>query len=215
MNKYFREPISGFTHLAGAFLSFAALLAMVIKTTLLNPAPKPITAVIIFGISLILLYSASATYHLVVADNKIVKMFRKIDHAMIFILIAGSYAPYCLIALSGITGYSLFTIIAILGICGALFKILWFKCPRWVSTILYVGMGWLALFIIIPLYQAISLNGISLLIGGGLLYTIGAVIYQVKPSKLKLKNFKHHDIFHIFVMLGSLAHFFSVYFYVI
>ena len=98
MAKYTREPINGFTHLFGAILSFAGLLILVIKTTLENPSPVALTAVIIFGISLILLYSASATYHLVIAKENTIKFLRKLDHSMIFILIAGSYAPFCLIS---------------------------------------------------------------------------------------------------------------------
>lgn len=215
MNKYFREPINGFTHLIGALLSFAALLAMVIKTTLNDPSAISIAAVIIFGVSLILLYSASATYHLAVAESNTIKFLRRIDHSMIFILIAGSYAPYCLISLKGPKGWVLFGIILAIAIAGVSFKLIWFNCPRWISTAIYVAMGWMAMFLIVPLYHALSLGGLVLLVGGGVLYTIGAVIYATKPKFLKFKSFEHHEIFHIFIMLGSLAHFICVYFYVL
>lgn len=134
MAKYAREPINGLTHLGGAIAFFIGLLALVIKTTINKPSIVNISAVIIFGISLILLYSASATYHLVVASDKVIAFLRKIDHSMIFILIAGSYAPYCLIGLGGTLGWTMFIIIATIGICGVLFKMIWFKCPRWIST---------------------------------------------------------------------------------
>ena len=132
MGTYIREPINGFTHLGGAILSFVGLLALVIKATLTGASAIEITAVIIFGISLILLYSASATYHLVMASDKVIAFLRKIDHSMIFILIAGSYTPFCLIALKEHKGWILFAIVASIAICGVLFKMIWFNCPRWI-----------------------------------------------------------------------------------
>ena len=215
MNTYLREPINGFTHLAGAILSFVGLLALVIKTTLTNPTIINITAVIVFGISMILLYSASATYHLVVSSDKVISFLRKLDHSMIFVLIAGSYTPFCLIALEDFKGWILFTIIYAIAILGVLFKMLWFKCPRWVSTIIYIGMGWMAIFIIGPLCRVISSQGVFLLALGGIFYTIGGVIYGVKPKYLKFKHLGFHEIFHIFVLLGSLTHFLCVFNYVI
>lgn len=215
MAKYAREPINGLTHLGGAIISFIGLLALVIKTTLNKPSIVNIGAVIIFGISLILLYSASATYHLVIASDKVIAFLRKIDHSMIFILIAGSYAPYCLIGLGGVSGWAMFIVIATIGVCGVLFKMIWFKCPRWISTAIYIGMGWMAIFVVVPLYKAIPFEGLFLLALGGVLYTIGAIIYGLKPKSLKLKHLGFHEIFHIFILLGSLCHFISVYQYVI
>lgn len=215
MGNYFREPINGFTHLAGALLSFIGLLALIIKTTITNPSTVSIVAVIIFGLSMILLYSASATYHLVVSSDKVISFLRRLDHAMIFILIAGSYTPFCLIALNGSTGWVLFSLITLIAITGVSFKLIWFNCPRWISTIIYVGMGWIAIFLIVPLYKALSLNGLLLLVLGGVFYTIGAVIYATKPRFLKFKNFGFHEIFHIFIMLGTLTHFICVFKYVI
>ena len=215
MGTYIREPINGFTHLGGAILSFAGLLAMVIKTTLTSTSPVDLTAVIIFGISLILLYSASATYHLVMASDKVIAFLRKIDHSMIFILIAGSYTPFCLIGLKGTQGWILFSVIVTIAVCGVLFKMIWFNCPRWISTCIYVGMGWIAVFVIKPLYQAIPFGGVMLLILGGVFYTIGAVIYVAKPKALQFKKLGFHEIFHIFIILGSLCHFFAVFKYVI
>ncbi len=215
MRAYAREPINGFTHLAGAILSFAGLLALVIKTTLTSPTVIDITAVIIFGISMVLLYSASATYHLVVASDKVISFLRKIDHSMIFILIAGSYTPFCLISLEGHNGWIIFVIVSAIAICGVLFKMIWFNCPRWISTSVYIGMGWISVFIVIPLYKSIALGGILLLLAGGILYTIGAVIYGLKPRSLKFKKLGFHEIFHIFILLGSLCHFIAVFEYVI
>jgi len=215
MNNYLREPINGFTHLAGAILSFVGLLALVIKTALQGPSAVALTAVIIFGISMILLYSASATYHLVVSTEKVISYLRRIDHAMIFLLIAGSYTPFCLIALRGTTGWVLFSIIITIAIVGISFKLIWFNCPRWLSTSIYVLMGWLAIFLIKPLKAALSPHGLSLLVIGGIFYTIGAIIYATKPNFLKSKYLGFHEIFHIFIMFGTLAHFLCVFKYVI
>lgn len=215
MGTYAREPINGFTHLGGAILSFAGLLALVIKTTLTSPTIVDITAVIIFGISLVLLYSASATYHLVVASDKVISFLRKVDHSMIFILIAGSYTPFCLIALNGIEGWITFGIVSGIAICGVVFKMVWFNCPRWLSTSVYIGMGWISVFIVIPLYKSIALGGILLLLAGGISYTIGAIIYGLKPKALKFKNLGFHEIFHIFILIGSLCHYIAVFKYVI
>ena len=215
MSSYAREPINGFTHLGGAILSFVGLLALVIKTTLTSPFVVDIAAVIIFGISLMLLYSASATYHLVIASEKIIAFLRKIDHSMIFILIAGSYTPFCLIGLKGVYGGVAFSIVATIAVCGVLFKMVWFKCPRWISTSIYIGMGWISIFLIKPLLYSIPFEGVLLLVLGGIFYTIGAIIYGIKPESLKFKSLGFHEIFHIFILLGSLCHFFSVYEYVI
>ncbi|MCQ6276106.1 hemolysin III family protein [Bacillus sp. V3B] len=215
MNQYIREPINGLTHLAGAILSFGALLAMVIKVALSNGSALAITAVIIFGISMILLYSASATYHMVKAKDKVISFLRKLDHSMIFILIAGTYTPFCLISLNGVTGWTLFTIITIIALCGVIFKMVWFNCPRWLSTALYIAMGWMVVFVVPQLSQNINAIGLFLLILGGLFYTIGGMIYGVKPKFLEFKHLGFHEIFHIFILLGSLAHFLSVFLYVI
>ena len=215
MNNYLREPVNGFTHLAGAILSFIGLLALVIKTALQGHSTIALTAVIIFGISMILLYAASATYHLVVSRDKGISFLRRLDHAMIFLLIAGSYTPFCLIALKGVTGWVLFSIIITIAIVGISFKLIWFNCPRWLSTSIYVLMGWIAVFLMGPLKIALSTQGLSLLIIGGVFYTIGAVIYATKPNFLKSKYLGFHEIFHIFIMLGTLTHFLCVFKYVI
>lgn len=219
MEKYFREPINGFTHLFGALLSLVGLIAMIIKvTTMANFSSNislAITAVLIFGISLILLYSASATYHLTVASDKIIAFLRRLDHSMIFILIGGSYMPFCLLALHGVTRIIFTSIIAALTISGVLFKMIWFKCPRWLSTVLYIGMGWMAVFVIYPLYSSISLVGVLWLLAGGILYTLGGIIYATKPKFLSFNHIGFHEIFHIFILLGSLSHFICIFTYVL
>ncbi|MEH7124299.1 MULTISPECIES: PAQR family membrane homeostasis protein TrhA [unclassified Bacillus (in: firmicutes)] len=215
MTSYIREPINGLTHLAGAILSFVGLLAMVIKASITTASPIAITSVIIFGISMILLYSASATYHMVVAKDKVIAFLRRLDHSMIFVLIAGSYTPFCLISLKGATGWLIFSIVSVIAVVGVLFKMIWFNCPRWLSTVLYVAVGWIIIFAFSPLSESLSSSGTLLLIAGGILYTIGGLIYALKPKFLEFDYFGFHEIFHIFIMLGSMAHFLCVYLYVI
>jgi hemolysin III len=215
MNSYIREPINGLTHLAGALLSFAGLLALVIKASLTTGSALAITSVTIFGISMILLYTASATYHMVKAKDRVIAFLRRIDHSMIFVLIAGSYTPFCLISLNGVTGWTLFAIISMAALCGILFKMIWFKSPRWLSTSIYILMGWMVIFVVSPLSSILSPGGIFWLVAGGVMYTIGGVIYALKPDFLRSKYLGFHEIFHIFIMLGSLAHFLSVYIYVL
>lgn len=213
--KYIREPINGLTHLSGAILSFIALLAMVIKAAMTTDSALAITAVIIFGVSMILLYSASATYHMVMARDKVIAFLRKLDHSMIFILIAGTYAPFCLISLNGVTGWVLFSIIVFIALVGILFKMVWFNCPRWLSTVIYILMGWMIIFAASPLSEVLSSNGLFLLVLGGILYTVGGIIYAAKPNFLKSKYMGFHEIFHVFIMLGTTAHFLCVYMYVL
>ncbi len=215
MNRYLREPINGLTHLAGAVLSFFALLAMIIKTTLNNPSLLSMVAVIIFGISLILLYATSATYHLVMSSDRVIQFLRRLDHSMIFLLIAGSYTPFCLIALNNPSGWVLFGVIILTAICGITFKLLWFNCPRMLSTAIYIVMGWMALFVIGPLTSVLPQMGMFLLVLGGVLYTVGGVIYGIKPKCLAFKHLGYHEIFHLFILGGSLAHFLSIYLFVI
>lgn len=215
MNTYIREPINGLTHLAGAIFSFVALLALIIKASLKTGSPLAITAVTIFGISMILLYSASATYHMVIAKDKVIAFLRRLDHSMIFILITGTYTPFCLITLNGVTGWILFAIIASAAVLGVVFKMVWFHCPRWLSTALYLIMGWMIVFVISPLAGSIATAGLLLLILGGVFYTIGGVIYATKPKFLQSKFMGFHEIFHIFIMLGTLAHFLSIYLFVL
>lgn len=215
MEKYLREPINSLTHWIGAILSLFALIAMLTKGLLNNASTVSIVSIVIFGISLISLYSVSTTYHGVITSEKIIFRLRKLDHSMIFILIAGSYAPFCLIALGGSKGTVFFTTIASIAVAGILFRMLWFNCPRWLQTSLYIGLGWAAVFMIKPLSQVLNPASLYLLVLGGILYTVGGVIYALKPKMLKFGKFGFHEIFHIFIILGSLSHFISVFSYIL
>lgn len=215
MKNYIREPFNAVSHFLGAVLSFIALLAMVIKAAYDQAPASHLSSVIIFGVSLICLYTASAIYHSALAKPSVIAFLRKLDHSMIFALIAGSYAPFCLIALDGKLGTILFSIVAVLGISGIFFKMVWFHSPRWLSTALYIAMGWIIIFAVVPLADSLSFPGLSLLVAGGILYTVGGIIYGLKPDFLSSKHLGFHEIFHIFILFGSLCHFLSVYFYVL
>lgn len=215
MNK-FREPVSGFTHLLGALLSLIGLIIL-IAYEINNPGADILsfTSVILFGLSLILLYSASTIYHLVKSSDMVIKRLRKLDHSMIFVLIAGTYTPVCLMSLSGRLRWSMFIGIWSCALLGIIIKLCWFNAPRWLSTLFYVIMGWLSIFIVSPLSKSISYMGIILLILGGVLYTLGAVIYAAKWPLIKSKLWGFHEIFHLFVLAGSTCHYLMVFKYVI
>ncbi|MBR7794436.1 hemolysin III family protein [Agaribacter marinus] len=212
---HIREPINGLTHLFGAVLSFAGLLALVIKATATTDSSLAIAAVIVFGISMTLLYAASATYHMVIARDQVIAFLRRIDHSMIYVLIAGTYTPFCLISLQGTLGWALFVIVSTLAVLGVVFKLIWFHSPRWLSTSLYIGMGWIVVFFSSSLAPIINKSGMILLVLGGVFYTIGGIIYGLKPKILSFKHMGFHEIFHIFILIGSLFHFICVYGYVL
>ena len=215
MEKYLREPVNGLTHLTGAILSFIGLVALLIKAFLEHGSGVEFFSVFFFGISMILLYSASATYHSVISTDSVIYKLKKFDHSMIFVLITGSYAPFCLIALGNNVGYTLFAVVFTAGLLGIIFKLFWVTCPKWVSSIMYIAIGWFAVFAIYPLSRVLHPGALFLLIAGGVLYTIGGVIYALKKDKLKIGIFGNHEIFHVFIMLGSLAHFLAVFVYIL
>ena len=215
MYKNLREPINSITHLAGAGLSVLALIAMLFKGINSDASSVALLSLGIFGISLILLYTVSGTYHGINSSERVISHLQRLDHSMIFILIAGSYAPFCLIALNGSLGKTMFIIMISIAIFGIIFKLCWFNCPRWLQTALYIVMGWSAIFVINPLAQVLPPVGLFLLVLGGVLYTIGGIIYGAKPKFLKIGSWGFHEIFHIFILLGSLSHFICVFTYLI
>ena len=214
MKKKMREPVSGLTHLIGAVLSAIGLVLM-IYYAVSKGTVWHIVSFSIFGGSLILLYTASTLYHLLNISEKGVRVLRKIDHMMIYILIAGTYTPICLIPLRGGWGYSLLITIWGIAITGIIMKLLWFDAPRWLYTLFYLFMGWLVVIALWPMAKTIPLAGVLWMIAGGLLYTIGAVIYGTKWPRLKSKVFGFNEIFHLFVLYGSFCHFWLMFRYLL
>lgn len=210
--------MSGLTHCIGAVLSLAGLVVLICFATIFGDS-YDIVSFTIFGITLILMYLFSTLYHWLNISEKGIKVFKKLDHIMIYVLIAGSYTPVCLGPLRGPWGWSIFGVVWTLAIFGTILSSIWISAPRGLTTSIYIGMGWLALLLVRPLIIVFNNNGLlySLwwLVLGGIFYTIGGIIYGLKIPKTKFKQFGFHEIFHIFVMLGSFCHYWFVLNYVI
>ena len=172
---------------------------------------------LIFIGSMVLLYGASATYHAVNLTGRALKAFKKVDHMMIFVLIAGSYTPVCLLVLEPSAGYPLLGVVWTTAILGMLVKLFWVTCPKWFSSIIYIAMGWECLLVFGPLIETLEMGGFWWLLIGGLFYTIGGVIYALKIPFLAHihKYFGLHEIFHLFIMAGSICHFVFMFLYVL
>lgn len=214
MNIKVKDPVSGFSHLAGAILSAIGLYYLV-RYAAANGTVWHIVSFSIFGTSLILLYTASTLYHLLVVSERGSVILRKIDHMMIYVLIAGTYTPMCLIPLRGSWGWSILISIWGIAMVGIILKILWFNAPRWLYTLFYLIMGWLIVIAFAPLVRTMPVGAILWLVAGGLLYTVGAIIYGTKWPRFKSKVFGFHEVFHIFVLYGSFCHFWMMFKYVL
>ncbi|MFZ5354902.1 MAG: PAQR family membrane homeostasis protein TrhA [Bacillota bacterium] len=214
MSVKVKDPVSGFSHLFGVVLSILGLVLLV-RYAINVGTVWHIIGFSIFGASLILLYSASSIYHLVIASEKSTRVLRKIDHIMIYVLIAGTYTPICLVPLRGGWGWSLLCSIWGIAMAGIILKLFWFNAPRWLYTLFYVIMGWLVIIAFMPLIKSVPFNGILWMIAGGIMYTTGALIYGTKWPRIKSKAFGFHEIFHIFVLYGSICHFWMMFRYVL
>ena len=209
-----RDPGSAATHFLG-FLIVIPVFVVLLREAFLQASIAHLIGFSIFGLSLLLLYGASTVYHTLVVSEEKQFLLRQIDHIMIFVLIAGTYTPIGLISLQGVWGSVLLVLIWILAAMGILWKMVWMQAPRWLSTALYVFMGWLAVIALVPLKQAVDWNGIRVLLYGGVMYTVGAVIYALKKPNPNWKHFGFHEIFHVFVLLGSGFHIAFMFFYVL
>jgi hemolysin III len=213
MRLRLREPVNALTHLLGAVLSVIGLVMLIVAATEHGSA-RNVVAVSIFGASLVLMYCVSALYHASTLSERGLGHFQRIDHVMIYVLIAGSYTPICLIVLGGRLGMTLLIIVWTLAALGVFQKIVWMHAPRWLSTALYIGMGWIAVIIARPLIAAASPGFFLWLLAGGIAYTVGAVVYAKKWPRGGAKVFGSHEIWHLFVMAGSFAHYWAILAYV-
>ncbi len=211
-----REPGSAITHCIGMMLAIFASVPLLMKAGL-SENVSCIASFAIFIISMVLLYGASTLYHSVNLKGKALKLFKKIDHMMIFVLIAGTYTPVCVMVLGGKMGYSLLALVWGIAIVGMIIKAFWVTCPKWFSSMIYIAMGWVCVLVFKPLWNAMPHSAFLWLLVGGIIYTIGGVIYALKLPvfNAKHKYFGSHEIFHLFVMGGSICHFIFMYFYVI
>lgn len=210
-----REPGSAITHFIAMMMAVFATVPLLVKAGIQSGWENFLAMAIFMG-SMILLYGASATYHSVDLTGRSLRVFRKLDHMMIFVLIAGSYTPVCLIVLGGKLGYTLLALVWGIAAVGMLVKACWITCPKWFSSVIYIAMGWVCVLVFGPLLKTLSAPAFLWLLAGGIIYTVGGVIYALKLPifNAKHKSFGSHEVFHLFVMGGSICHFIFMYLYV-
>ncbi len=207
MFKKMREPVNSLTHWGGAILAVIGLITLLIVGW---STPAKVISLTVYGTSLIFLFSASATYHMVQVKDKALEIFRKIDHSAIYVLIAGTYTPFCVSALTGCWKWGMLTVIWSLAVIGIVVKIFYIRAPRWLNAGIYIVMGWLVLAVIGQIVANLSPWVLTWLIVGGVTYTLGAVVYMTKMFNFKPGVFGFHEVWHIFVLLAALFHFIAV-----
>lgn len=215
MQLTIREPGSAITHFIGCLMALIAASPLLIKA---HGNATYMLAMTIFATSMVLLYAASTIYHSIChVSTKVLRNFQKLDHMMIFVLIAGSYTPVCMIILGGRIGYTLLALVWGIAVAGIIVKGLWITCPKWFSSIIYIAMGWTCLPVFARLWTDLPHAAFGWLLAGGIIYTIGGVIYALKLPVFNAlhKYLGSHEIFHLFVMGGSVCHFIFMYHYVI
>jgi hemolysin III len=206
-----REPVNGLSHLGAAIAALAGMIGLLVLGR--SSLGKEVS-LLIYGCTLVLLFSASATYHLVRARPGVLDVLRKLDHAAIYLLIAGSYTPFCYNMFSGFWKWGLLAIVWSLALLGVIMKMLFMKAPRWLSTGMYLLLGWLVVAGIQEMLAKLPAGALIWLCIGGLLYTLGAVVYATKILNFVPDRFGFHEVWHIFVILGAVAHFVAVAAYV-
>jgi hemolysin III len=207
MLRKLREPVNSLTHWCGAILALIGLIVLLVVSWGMT---AKVISLVIYGVSLIFLFSASATYHMVLVKEKVLEIFRKVDHAAIYCLIAGTYTPFCVNAFSGFWKWGMLSFIWSLALVGILVKIFYIRAPRWLNAGIYLVMGWLCLAAIGQMLAVLPVWVISWLIAGGIIYTLGAVVYITKIFNFVPGVFGFHEVWHIFVMLAAAAHFVAV-----
>lgn len=210
-----REPGSAITHFIRMMMAIVAAAPLLVKAAL-DADMTALVAMTVFIGSMVALYGASAVYHSVTVKENILKVFRKLDHMMIFVLIAGSYTPVCLVVLGGRMGYTLLAVVWGIAVVGMVVKACWITCPKWFSSLVYIAMGWVCLAVFGTLWNTLPHSAFLWLLAGGIVYTAGGVIYALKLPifNARHKYFGSHEIFHLFVMGGSICHFVFMYLYV-
>lgn len=209
-----KDPGSAITHFIGS--AGAALLAIPLLTKANHDIKSEMISLSIFIFSMFLLYTASTLYHTFDISDKVNKALKKIDHMSIYLLIAGTYTPICVLVLDSQIGYLMLGIIWAMALLGICFTAFWVTCPKWLSATIYIIMGWTCVMAFKPLINSFCAPAFALLLGGGIIYTIGGIIYALKLPIFnnKHKNFGSHEIFHLFCLGGSLCHFILIYTYI-
>lgn len=207
MLKKLREPVNSLTHWVGALLALAGLIALLIVGW---DTPAKVVSLMVYGLSLIAMFSASATYHMVRVRDRALEVFRKIDHSAIYLLIAGTYTPFCVNDFEGFWKWGMLAIIWSLALIGIVVKVFYIRAPRWLNAGIYLLMGWLAVSAAGQMLAALPAWVFGWLIAGGVIYTLGAVVYITKIFNFKPGVFGFHEMWHIFVMLAAAAHYVAV-----
>lgn len=202
------ELMNSISHGVGALLGVAALVLCIVKSCMPLDGYK-LASSIVFGLTTTLLYLMSCLYH-ALKVNRAKRVFRVIDHCTIFLLIAGTYTPYTLITLRGVTGWVLFGVVWGVGILGIVLNAVSLKRFAKLSLVCYLAMGWVVLFASKQLIASLDRSGLWLLLAGGIAYTLGAVLYAIGAKRRYF-----HSVFHFFCLIGTALHFFSIYFYVL
>jgi hemolysin III len=210
-----KDPVSGYTHAFGAALSIVGLVLLLVKVSAAGDSAWHYIGFSVFGAGLILLYSASSIYHLLNLRSEAMLVFRKIDHIMIFVLIAATYTPVCLIPLHGPWGWGLLGAVWVCAITGIVLKAVFFNAPRWFYTVNYLLLSWACVICIVPILRTIPSGGLLLLLAGGISYSTGAVFYATKWPGRNTRYFGFHEIFHVLILIGSLCHFLMMYLYLV
>ncbi|BDF70036.1 hemolysin III [Oscillospiraceae bacterium] len=207
------RPGSALTHGAGAALGVLGTVLLLLRAVQLGCGTWHLVSFAIYGCSMIGLYTASTLYHCLNTPVKGRIALRKYDHASIYLLIAGTYTPICLVPLRtfGAWGWALFGVVWALALAGITLAILWIMAPRWLTAGLYLFMGWMAVFALYPLSRVLPAAGFFWLFLGGVFYTVGGVLYAVKWPGRNNPRFGCHEIFHVFIVLGSVCHFLLMY----
>lgn len=214
MNIKLRDPVSAISHYIGAGLSLIAIV-MVVMNQKLNLSLYNVSLIsgLIFTTSMFMLYFSSGIYHSLTLPKDKLLFFRKLDHAMIYVLIAGSYTPFCLAIKNQNFGFKLFFLIWGLAMTGIVLKLCFFNVPRFVGTIFYIVLGWMIVFFFKDIIEILPTPGLILLALGGVSYTIGGIFYIIKKPNFRFLNF--HDVFHFLVLIGTALQFLTVYLYVL
>lgn len=210
-----KDPGSALTHFIAMLCAGAAAAPLLLRAAR-EADYMHVTALSIFIASMILLYAASTIYHTLNVSETVNRWLRKLDHMMIFILIAGTYTPVCLLVLGDKSGIALLALVWSIAIIGITINLLWINCPKWFSSLIYIAMGWVCLLALKQILQALSGAAFGWLLAGGIIYTVGGIIYALKLPLFnsKHKNFGSHEIFHLFVMGGSFCHYMLMFNYV-
>ena len=215
MTVTIKDPGSAFTHFIAMMMALLASTPLLVKASM-QPDRIHMVTLTIYISSMILLYASSTIYHTFNLSNKVNRILKKIDHIMIFIMIAGTYTPICIIALPQTIGFILLIVVWAIALMGIIVKLAWITCPKWFSSSLYISMGWICLLALTQLLKCLPKAAFIWLLAGGIIYTIGGVIYALKLSVFNSKHryFGSHEVFHLFVMCGSICHFIVMYVFV-